>query len=94
VFSELKEEGKLGRTVTLKIKYHDFRIVTRRQTFADFLSSPERVFQAASDLLERTEAGVRPVRLAGIALSNFDAPARQRVAEGVLPLFKKVMSNE
>jgi len=88
VFMELQEEGKLARTVTLKIKYADFQLVTRRQTFADFLFSSEDVFRAACALLERTEAGRRPVRLAGIALSNF-LPARQRVELAAAPLFKK-----
>ena len=88
VFSELHEEGKLARTVTLKIKYADFQLITRRCTREDFLSSPEEVYRAACALLERTEAGTRPVRLAGIALSNF-MPARQRVEWAAAPLFRK-----
>lgn len=88
VFSELHEEGKLARTVTLKIKYADFQLITRRCTREDFLSSPEEVYRAACALLERTEAGTRPVRLAGIALSNF-MPARQRVELAAAPLFRK-----
>lgn len=94
VYEELLEEGKRGRTVTLKIKYNDFQAITRRRTCEKFLTSAEEVFRTACELLERTEAGRRPVRLAGLALSNFDPPARGRVAEGVLPLFKKVMSDE
>jgi len=86
VFAELGEEAKQGRTVTLKIKYADFQVVTRRRTFEDFLGSPDEVFRAACDLLERTEAGRRPVRLAGIALSNF-TPARQKTESAVAPLF-------
>ena len=88
VFRELREEGKQGRTVTLKIKYADFQLVTRRCTFSDFLASPEQVFLAARDLLERTAAGSRPVRLAGIALSNFE-PSRQKMEMAVAPLFKR-----
>ena len=74
VFAELDQEGKRARTVTLKIKYADFQAVTRRRTFEEFLASPQEVFLAVADLLERTEAGRRPVRLAGIALSNFRDP--------------------
>ena len=87
VFTELKEEGKLARTVTLKIKYADFQQVTRRRTFEDFLPSPEDVFRVARELLECTEAGRRPVRLAGISLSNFE-PARQKKEMALAPLFK------
>jgi len=74
VFSELHEQGKLARTVTLKIKYFDFQSVTRRQTCDGFLDSAEKVFQAAAALLEKTEAGRKPVRLAGVSLSNFEPP--------------------
>lgn len=91
VFEELGEEGKRARTVTLKIKYADFRLVTRRKTFGDFLSSAGEVFRAAAELLERTEAGRRPVRLAGIALSSF-GPPRARADDRQPPLLK-VMSD-
>ncbi len=92
VFAELKEEGKLARTVTLKIKYSDFQTVTRRQTFERFLARPEEVFRAAGELLERTEAGSRPIRLAGISLSNFEPPGRKK-DEVQAPLFKEVKSD-
>lgn len=78
VFEELAEEGKRARTVTLKIKYSDFQTVTRRRTFDHFLTSAGEIFMAANDLLERTEAGRRPVRLAGISLANFEPPGRKK----------------
>ncbi len=87
VFKELEEENKQGRTVTLKIKYADFQTVTRRRTFAAFLGSPGEVFRAALDLLVLTEAGSRPVRLAGIALSNFE-PVRRKKDDVQPVLFK------
>jgi DNA polymerase-4 len=86
VFAELDEEGKRARTVTLKIKYSDFQTVTRRRTFLGFLASPEEIFLAVQDLLERTEAGRRPVRLAGISLSNFLEPGKSGLS-GQLKLF-------
>jgi len=88
VFDELAGEGKRARTVTLKIKYADFQAVTRRRTFETFLSSPQEIFHTVCELLERTEAGKRPVRLAGIALCSFDPPGRKKDS-GQAPLFKK-----
>lgn len=89
VFAELAAEGKRGRTVTLKIKYSDFQLITRRCTLAGFLTSADEVFRTARSLLERTEAGQRPVRLAGIALSNF-GPPRGKQTEAAGPLFAKL----
>jgi len=80
VFEDLSQEGKRARTVTLKIKYLDFQTITRRRTFDGFLASPEEIFRAVRELLERTEAGSRPVRLAGISLSNF---SRRQDKEGI-----------
>ena len=71
VFELIESEKKQGRTVTLKIKYFDFQSITRRVTRERFFVSAGEVFQTACDLLARTEAGVRPIRLAGISMSTF-----------------------
>jgi len=76
VFGELTEEGKRARTVTLKIKYFDFRSITRRRTLDDFVQSPEEILAVAGDLLRSTEAGRTRVRLAGISLSTFTRKER------------------
>jgi DNA polymerase-4 len=73
VFQQLNQEGKQARTVTLKIKYHDFRTITRRLTLDNFVNSPEQIFAIARDLLSRTDAGRVKIRLAGISLSTFTA---------------------
>ena len=55
VFHELQEEGRAGRTVVLKVKYHDFEQVTRSKT----LSAPPRdwqiIHEIACDLLEKRQ---------------------------------------
>ena len=71
VFEQLLKEGKRARTVTLKIKYHDFRSITRRRTLEDFIATAEEIFVVARDLLSRTDAGRVKIRLAGISLSTF-----------------------
>lgn len=71
VFDQLTKEGKRARTVTLKIKYHNFRSITRRRTLEDFIGSADEIFAVARDLLSRTNAGRIKIRLAGISLSTF-----------------------
>jgi DNA polymerase-4 len=74
IFEELKrrveKSGIKGRTVTLKIKYHDFNIQTRSRTFEQY---PEegKIWETVLELL-RQEALVSPVRLFGIGLSNLN----------------------
>ncbi len=59
-----------GRTLTLKVKYADFRIVTRSVTVSHYLHDAEEMLQLAAPLLADTEALTRKVRLLGLGLSN------------------------
>ena len=63
-----------GRTVTLKVRYHDFRTVTRSGSAPKPVCRSDQIAAVASALLERTEAGQLPVRLLGISVSNFPPP--------------------
>lgn len=71
VFEDLKAGGRMGRTVVLKIKYHDFRQITRSKTLARPPRSWGEVYAVACELLDKkTEAGKKPVRLVGLGLSG------------------------
>ena len=67
------KKGKKGRTVCLKVKYADFRSVTRRKTFLTPLSDAKSVIHSVLPLLEKTEVGENKVRLLGVSVSNFDS---------------------
>lgn len=84
VFDQLTKEGRRARTVTLKIKYHNFRSITRRRTLNDFIGTADEVFTVARDLLSRTEVGRVKIRLAGISLSTFSRTEKP-VSEVQLP---------
>jgi DNA polymerase-4 len=59
------------RTLTLKVKYADFKQVTRSMTEEKVLDL-EEVKRLLPELLSRTEAGDMAVRLVGVSLSGFD----------------------
>lgn len=60
-----------GKTVTLKIKYHDFSQHTRSKTLARATNEPELLWQTALELLH--EQGMqKPIRLLGLSLSNLN----------------------
>ena len=63
-----------GRTVTLKVRYHDFRTVTRSTGTAAPVNRSSAIAATALELLARTEADRTPVRLLGISVSTFPAP--------------------
>ena len=59
------------------MKYSDFRQVTRRVTLAAPTSDGKAIYDAAHAQLARVELDV-PVRLSGVTVSGFDAPAPER----------------
>ena len=67
----LSQHKLSGRTVTLKIKYGDFRIQTRSKTGCLYLSSKELIFEKARELLYQKEL-INSVRLIGISIKNFN----------------------
>ena len=66
----LKRRTLGARTVTIKIRYSDFTTVTRSNTQTQADRNPESISARALSLLERTEAGSRPVRLLGVSVHN------------------------
>ena len=75
-----------ARTVTLKVRYDDFTTVTRSVSVPGGVGDIATIAVHAHGLLERTEAGTRPVRLLGVSVHNLEDPSATRLTgDGVLP---------
>jgi DNA polymerase-4 len=61
-----------GRTLTLKVKYADYRQVTRSRTLAESVVHVQDMMNIAMELLESTAAEEKHVRLLGLSVSNLD----------------------
>jgi DNA polymerase-4 len=72
VHGRLKRNFLKGRTVTLKVKYHDFKQITRSMSFEVPTDNLEVIEAKAKDLLANTDLINRKVRLLGISVSNFN----------------------
>jgi DNA polymerase-4 len=71
VGSQLRQQGKRARTVSLKLRYEDFTTLSRSKTLPRPVSSNEAIFEAADALLTRIrQAERRPVRLIGVGASG------------------------
>lgn len=74
-----------GRTVTVKVKYADFRQITRSRSQPDAVADHEVLRRASLALIRSVLPTEQGIRLVGVTVSNFAAP---RVAEDApLPLF-------
>ncbi|MBI3049359.1 MAG: DNA polymerase IV [Acidobacteria bacterium] len=65
----LVRHERYARTVTIKVRYHDFTTITRSHS-ADPTQDEESIVARALTLLDRTEAGRRPIRLLGVSVHN------------------------
>ena len=73
---ELRKRKYMGRTITLKIKFADFKIITRSRTLQVSTFTTGTIFETASSLLD--ELGInRKIRLVGVGVSNLTRGVRQ-----------------
>lgn len=79
VGASLRRQGLAGRTVTLKIKYADFRQITRQVTLDRRVCSTESIYETACAILDRLELAGR-VRLVGVGVSGFEAGAPEQLS--------------
>ena len=59
-----------GRTLTLKVKHHDFQQVTRSITIDQPLRTREQILPLAMQLLEEVSYQTHPIRLIGLGVAN------------------------
>jgi DNA polymerase-4 len=81
----LERKGLTCRTVTIKVRYSDFTTVTRSHSQLPATSDPGQLAARAVALLDRTDAGARPVRLLGVSLHNLVMPGETEES-GILQL--------
>jgi DNA polymerase IV len=62
------------RTVTIKVRYSDFTTITRSHSQMPATRDADDLARRARELLDRTEAGRRPIRLLGVSVHNLIDP--------------------
>ncbi len=76
VARRLREEGLLGRTVTLKVRDAGFRTITRRRALSLPTDAGEDLYRAAEWMWRRTGRRARPIRLLGLSVSGLGRAAQ------------------
>ena len=71
VADRLQRYNLSGRTITLKIKYSDFKQITRNRSLLSPVSNVDTISTIAKELLAATDPEDKSIRLLGISLSNF-----------------------
>ncbi len=74
----LHKENLLARTVAIKLRFSDWRTITRAVTLVSPTDQPQEIAQAAGGLMRRAWQRGKPLRLLGVRLSNFCEPDAPR----------------
>lgn len=69
-WERIMRSNATGHTVTLKVKFSDFQLISRAKTFADPIADPASFAAAGHFLLDQLLPVPRGVRLLGLGLSN------------------------
>jgi DNA polymerase-4 len=86
VWAACTRGGHRGRTVTVKVKYADFRQITRSRSTAEPIGSQAELTQISLDLLRPHFPSTLGVRLLGITISSLEAGGSQQRAQLALGL--------
>lgn len=78
VSARLRSSGLAGRTVTVKVRFHDHATITRSHTGDDPLDTGPELARAATSLLERVDSS-NGVRLLGVSVSGLAAGAARQL---------------
>lgn len=71
VIRRISKRSFQGRTVTLKVKYADFRIISRSKTFSEPIDNYEKLIDISIELLQMIDISPK-VRLLGLSIKNND----------------------
>lgn len=72
VWERIEESGLYGRTITLKIKYVDFEIITRSRTLPGKIDNFRDFLAVSKELLSQINTSEKKIRLVGLSISNMN----------------------
>ncbi len=77
IFDHMQRQDNFGRTLTLKIKSSDFKIITRSKSFGGELRELKEIERVAHELLDNNQDEINLVRLLGLSVSNLEKEMAQ-----------------
>jgi DNA polymerase-4 len=82
VAEDLKRKGYVGRTIGIKLRYDDFKTVTRDVSLADPTADAATIRRAAGECLLRVPL-LQRLRLLGVKVSTLSRPGEHSVVEEI-----------
>ncbi len=78
VGTQLRQQNKYAKSISLKLRYSDFDTINRSRTSEEATNSDDTIYTTAARILDKTLAGKqKEVRLIGVEVSNFMDSSKQ-----------------
>ncbi|MDR0749667.1 MAG: DNA polymerase IV [Tannerellaceae bacterium] len=87
VFGRMQEENFFGKTITIKIKYADFKIITRSKTLPYKITDFYQMWPVAREMMKHIDLSGQPVRLIGFGVGNASGEPEKKQLQMKLDLF-------
>jgi DNA polymerase-4 len=75
LIERLEHAGASGRTITIKIKFADFKQITRSKTLQNYFSDFDTLHREVSSIRKTLKLEGTRIRLMGVTISNLDSEA-------------------
>jgi DNA polymerase-4 len=69
----IEHSGTTGRTVTLKVKFSDFRQITRSRTLQNYISNFQTLHEEVTEIRKSLNLEGTKIRLLGVSISNLES---------------------
>jgi DNA polymerase-4 len=87
VIERMNVENFHGRTITIKVKYSDFKTITKSRTISDKITHLQQLWPVAKDLMKQVDLSQKQVRLLGLGVSNTNDEPIKKYTQLELDLF-------
>jgi DNA polymerase-4 len=77
VARRMRAEERMGWTVKLKLRWPDFKTITRQTKLSQPTDRVDEIFSTALGLLDQVWKQTKPIRLIGVGVSDLVEPIRQ-----------------
>lgn len=90
----LRKSDLSGRTINIKLRYSNFKTITRSKTLNRATNSTQTIYEMAIELFRSTDIYNKSFRLVGLSLSNLDGEMNQQMSlfEEEIDLHSDVLS--
>ncbi|MBE3141117.1 MAG: DNA polymerase IV, partial [Thermoplasmata archaeon] len=73
LMERLEHSETTGRTITLKVKFSDFRQITRSKTLQNYIRDFDTLHKEVSDIRKLIKLEGTRIRLLGVSISNLES---------------------